>query len=177
MIELHRRITKQQGRSYRGGEWGVTPPLLLKILFFLNAKIEKSTFSGVYSCSIYMKKGITPPLLLKFRYHRIYAPPALETQLRPCEAEYEEKSYNPSKSTINRNGCRSLCKHVFSHLTKDKSQYIVRTWILFLSKQRKIKSDGFFLESFSFCIIEILRDVRFIFFVSLIFHSKFFCIE
>jgi hypothetical protein len=56
---------KQQGRSYRErrGRVGRYAPLLLKILFFLNAKIEKSTLSGVYNCSIYMNKDITPPCL------------------------------------------------------------------------------------------------------------------
>jgi hypothetical protein len=71
-----------QGRSYRGVEWGVTPPLLLKILFFLNAKTEKSTFSGVYSCSIYINKDITPPLIFQI---------SISYDLRPplsCEPSY-----------------------------------------------------------------------------------------
>jgi hypothetical protein len=48
-----------------GGAWGVTPPLLLKILLFLNTKPEKSTFSGLFSYSIHVKVDITPPLLFK----------------------------------------------------------------------------------------------------------------
>jgi hypothetical protein len=39
--------------------------LLLKILFFLNTKSKKSTFSGLFSYSIYLKEDITTPLFCK----------------------------------------------------------------------------------------------------------------
>jgi len=40
-------------------------PLLLKILSFLNTKPEKSTFSGLFSYSVYVKVNITSLLLFK----------------------------------------------------------------------------------------------------------------
>jgi hypothetical protein len=49
----------------RGERGSVTPPASENFVFF-NAKIEKSTFSGVYSCSIYMNKDITPPCFWNF---------------------------------------------------------------------------------------------------------------
>jgi hypothetical protein len=51
-----------RGVAY-GGARGALRPLLLKILFFLNTKPEKSTFSGLFSYSIYVKVDIMPPAL------------------------------------------------------------------------------------------------------------------
>jgi len=53
-----------QGRSYWGVEWGVAPPAFENFVF-VNTKPKKSTFSGLFSYSIYLKEDITPPLLLK----------------------------------------------------------------------------------------------------------------
>jgi hypothetical protein len=73
-----------------GASGASCPPCFWKFCFFWMPKSKKNTFSGVYSCSIYMNKDITPPLLLKFRYHRIYAPPCLgdpATPLKPCKIQ------------------------------------------------------------------------------------------
>jgi hypothetical protein len=48
------------------GRVGRYVPLLLKILFFLNTKTEKSALPGAYSYSIYINEGITPSCYRNF---------------------------------------------------------------------------------------------------------------
>jgi len=83
---------KIQGRSLW---WRVrrNAPLLLKILFFLNTKSEKSTFSRLFSYSIYVKVVITPPpCFLKICQLRTYAPsPALDPSYAPGKIIYKIK--------------------------------------------------------------------------------------
>jgi hypothetical protein len=52
-----------QGRSLWGAREALRPPCLWKFCFFWTPNRKKSTFSGFFSHSIYVKVDVTPPLL------------------------------------------------------------------------------------------------------------------
>ncbi len=55
---IKRYSIKYRGIAYWEGE-GVTPPAFEDFVF-LNTKSKKSTFSGLFNYSIYLKEDITP---------------------------------------------------------------------------------------------------------------------